>query len=104
MKIAKANRIQLLRTYAKEIKQRKVECRFAEYPKNKAKARKAVKHLKTIEGCLVRIIERKLPSGILESLYKFGTKISITATRDSKIIDAVVFMRPLFLAVKTYIG
>lgn len=126
LKIAKANGIQLRRTYAKEIKQRKLECRFSGHPKNRAKARKAVKRLKTIAGRLVREIERKLPADILESLrerfiqfhhallqkrsdkqklyslhephvycmskgkehkkYEFGTKVSITTTRDSKII------------------
>jgi IS5 family transposase len=126
LKIAKANGIQLRRTYAKEIKQRKLECRFSGHPKNRAKARKAVKRLKTIAGRLVREIERKLPATVLELLrerfiqfhralqqkrgdkqklyslhephvycmskgkdhkkYEFGTKVSITVTRDSKII------------------
>ena len=126
LKIAKANGIQLWRTYAKEIKQRKLECRFSGHPKNRAKARKAVKRLKTIAGRLVREIERKLPANVVELLrerfiqfhralqqkrgdkqklyslhephvycmskgkdhkkYEFGTKVSITVTRDSKII------------------
>jgi IS5 family transposase len=126
LKIVRANSIQLRRTYAKEIKQRKLECRFAGHPKNLAKARKAVKRLKTIAGRLVRDIERKLPADILQASqerftqfhralqqkrghkqkiyslhephvycmskgkehkkYEFGTKVSITATRDSKII------------------
>ena len=68
LKIAKANGIQLRRTYAKEIKQRKLECRFSGHPKNRARARKAVKRLKTIAGRLVREIERKLPADVLESL------------------------------------
>ena len=114
------------RTYAKEIKQRKLECRFAGHPKHRAKARKAVKRLKTIAGRLVQEIERNLPVDALETSrehvvkfhralqkergdkqklyslhephvygmskgkehkkYEFGTKVSITATRDSKII------------------
>jgi len=126
LKIAKVNGLQLRRTYAKEIKQRKLECHFAGHPNNRAKARKAVKHLKTIAGRLVRETERKLPADVVESLrerfiqfyralqqkrgdkhklyslhephmycmskgkehkkYEFGTKVSITATRDSKII------------------
>ncbi len=40
LKTARANSLQLRRTYAKEIKQRKLECRFAGHPKNRAKARK----------------------------------------------------------------
>lgn len=126
LKIARVNNIPLRRTYVKEIKQRKLECRFAGHPKNRAKARKAVKRLKTIAGRLVREIERKLPADALTSTherfaqfhralqqkrgdkhklyslhephvycmskgkehkkYEFGTKVSITATRDSKII------------------
>lgn len=126
LKLARKHGIPLRRTYAKEIKQRKLECRFAGQPRNRAKARKAVKRLKTIAGRLVRELERKLPVGVLAALeeefalfhrgldqkrgdknklyslhephvycmskgkdhkrYEFGTKVSITTTRDSKII------------------
>ncbi len=126
LKLARKEGIKLRRSYAKEIKQRKLECRFAGHPRNRAKARKAVKRLKTIAGRLVRELERKLPLDILERLaedfalfhrglnqkrgdknklyslhephvycmskgkehkrYEFGTKVSITTTRDSKII------------------
>ena len=126
LKLARAHNIKLRRSYAKEIKQRKLECRFAGHPGNRAKARKAVKRLKTIAGRLVRELERKLPVDVLEALakkfalfhrgleqkrgdkhklyslhephvycmskgkehkrYEFGTKVSITTTRDSKII------------------
>ena len=126
LKLAKKENIQLRRTYSKEIKQRKLECRFSGHPKNRVKARKAVKRLKTIAGQLIRELERKLPSETLESQaeefalfhkwlnqkrggknklyslhephvycmskgkdhkrYEFGTKVSITTTRDSKII------------------
>jgi IS5 family transposase len=137
LKLAKAQDIKLRRSYAKEIKQRKLECRFAGHPKNRAKAGKAVKRLKTIAGRLVRELERKLPSEVLEDLaemfalfhrglnqkrggknklyslhephvycmskgkahkrYEFGTKVSITTTRDSKIIiGAIAFNSNLF--------
>jgi len=126
LKLAKKHGIKLRRTYAKEIKQRKLECRFAGHPRNRAKARRAVKRLKTIAGRLVRELERKLPVGVLAAReeefalfhrglgqkrgdknklyslhephvycmskgkdhkrYEFGTKVSITTTRDSKII------------------
>jgi IS5 family transposase len=101
LKLARKGGIKLRRSYAKEIKQRKLECRFAGHPRNRAKARKAVKRLKTIAGRLVRELERKLPLDILEKLagdfalfhrglnqkrHEFGTKVSITTTRDSKII------------------
>ena len=68
LKLARKENIKLRRSYAKEIKQRKLECRFAGHPRNRAKARKAVKRLKTIAGRLVRELERKLPLDILENL------------------------------------
>ncbi len=74
VKIARANSIQLRRTYAKDIKQRKLECRFAGHPKNLSKARKAVKRLKTIAGRLVREIERKLPADVLQSSHERFTQ------------------------------
>ena len=126
LKLAQSEGVKLRRSYAKEIKKRKLECRFAGHPKNRAKARKAVKRLKTIAGRLVRELERKLPVEVLEAhvemfqlfhkgleqkrggknklyslhephvycmskgkehkRYEFGTKVSITTTRDSKII------------------
>jgi len=126
LKLAKEHDIKLRRSYAKEIKQRKLECRFSGHPRNRAKARKAVKRLKTIAGRLLRELERKLAEDVLTELaeefalfhrgleqkrgdknklyslhepyvycmskgkehkrYEFGTKVSITTTRDSKII------------------
>jgi len=126
LKLARANGVKLRRSYAKEIKQRKLECRFAGHPRNRVKARKAVKRLKTIAGRLVRELERKLPAEVLEEQaemfalfhrglrqkrgdknklyslhaphvycmskgkehkrYEFGSKVSISTTRDSKII------------------
>nr|WP_272998052.1 MULTISPECIES: IS5 family transposase [Gammaproteobacteria] len=125
-KIAKRSGIKQRRSYAKEIKQHKLACRFSGHPRNRAKARKAVKRLKTIAGCLLRELQRKLPADILQNFaeefalfdkglcqkrgdknklyslhephvycmskgkehkrYEFGTKVSIAATRDSKII------------------
>lgn len=126
LKMARSNNIKLRRTYAKEIKALKLVCRFAGHPRNRAKARKAVKRLKTIAGRLVRELQRKLPESLLDMYaeefalfykglqqkrggknklyslhephvycmskgkdhkrYEFGTKVSITTTRDSKII------------------
>ena len=126
LKLSRKEGIKLRRSYAKEIKQRKLECRFAGHPRNRAKARKAIKRLKTIAGRLVRELARKLPAEVLEEWsedfalfhrglsqkrgdknklyslhephvycmskgkehkrYEFGTKVSITTTRDSKII------------------
>lgn len=63
--LAHRHKIALRRTYAKEIKQIKLHCRFAGHPKNRAKARKAVKRLNTLAGRLVRELERKLPADVL---------------------------------------
>lgn len=73
LKLARRHKIALRRTYAKEIKPLKLQCRFAGHPKNLAKARKAVKRLKTIAGRLVRELERKLPADVLSTLTEeFG--------------------------------
>ena len=68
LEIARANSIQLRRTYAKEVKRQKLECRFSGPPKNLVKARKAGKRLKTITSSLVREIERKSPAKVLTSI------------------------------------
>jgi IS5 family transposase len=125
-RIARAHGITLSRTYAKEVKQRRLELRFGQHPKKRALARKAQQRLKTIAGRLLREIQRKLPVEVLgryaenfalylrvlnqkradknniyslhephvycmskgkeHQRYEFGTKVSITTTRDSKII------------------
>lgn len=70
LKIAKTHQLPLRRTYAKELKALKLICRFAGHPKNRAKARKAVKRLKTIAGRLVRELQRKLPTNTLDGYIK----------------------------------
>jgi transposase, IS5 family len=125
-RIAHEHGIALSRTYAKEVKQRRLELRFGQHPKKRVIARKAQQRLKTIAGRLLREIQRKLPADVLvhyaedfalyqrvlnqkradknkiyslhephvycmsknkeHKRYEFGTKVSITTTRDSKII------------------
>jgi len=137
LKIAKEEKIALTRTYAKEVKKLKLHTRFATHPKNRKKARRAVKRLKTISGRLLREIQRKLTpeqlahyaeklalyqrmldqkrggknklyslhephvycmsKGKAHQRYEFGTKASITTTRDSGIvIGALAFDRNVF--------
>jgi len=134
IKMARRHGIKLERTYAKEVRQLKQHTRFGQHPKNRKKAGKAVKRLKTIAGRLVRVLKRELPDDVLrdhqESLalyermlqqkrhdknkiyslhephiycmskgkdhkkYEFGTKASITKTKDSNIIiGALAFDR-----------
>lgn len=111
--------------------------RFASHPKNRKKARHAVKRLKTISGRLLREIQRKMSleqlgnyadkmslyqrmleqkrgdknklyslhephiycmsKGKAHQRYEFGTKASITTTRDSSIIiGALAFEKNMF--------
>ncbi len=126
LKIARAEHIILARTHEKEVKQLKLCTRFAGHPKNRKRARYAVKRLKTISGRLLREIQRKMTleqlhcysekfalylrmllqkrgsknklyslhephiycmsKGKAHQRYEFGTKASITTTRDSGII------------------
>ncbi len=126
LKIARAEHIVLTRTYEKEVKSLKLCTRFAGHPKNRRRARNAVKRLKTISGRLLREIQRKMTleqlhcyseplalylrmllqkrgsknklyslhephvycmsKGKAHQRYEFGTKASVTTTRDSGII------------------
>jgi len=137
LKLARAEDIVLTRTYEKEVKQLKLRTRFAGHPKNRKRARHAVKRLKTISGRLLREIQRKMTleqlhvyserlalylrmllqkrgsknklyslhephvycmsKGKAHKRYEFGTKASITTTRDSGIIiGALAFEKNVF--------
>jgi IS5 family transposase len=137
LKIARKEGITLSRTYEKEVNRLKRDTRFATHPKNRRRARYAVKRLKTISGRLLREIERKMRVDQLQShvdqlslyqrmlsqkrqdknklyslhephvycmskgkahrRYEFGTKASITTTRDSGVvIGALAFDRNVF--------
>ncbi len=137
LKIARKERIPLSRTYEKEVKRLKRDTRFATHPKNRKKARYAVRRLKTVSGRLMRELMRKMTSeqltdhadqlalyermlrqkrrdknklyslhephvycmskGKAHRRYEFGTKASITTTRDSGvIIGALAFERNRF--------
>lgn len=60
-KLAEEEEIKLRRSYQKEIKERKLALRFRDHPKNRNKAHKAQKRLKTIAGIMLRELQRKLP-------------------------------------------
>ncbi len=137
LKIARREKIGLTRTYEKEVKKLKLHTRFANHPKNRKKARYAVKRLKTISGRLQREILRRMSAqqreryaekmglyhrmlkqkrgdknklyslhephvycmskGKAHQRYEFGTKASITTTRDSSIvIGALAFEKNMF--------
>lgn len=73
-KIAKTESIEQRQTYVRKVKELLMLQRFRNHPKNKGKARKAEKKLKTIAGRLVRELERKLETEKLSN-YKDQIKI-----------------------------
>jgi len=58
-KIAKQEKIQLRRTYMKEIKGHRISLRFFRHPRKIKKARSAMKRLKTIAKTLIRNMDRE---------------------------------------------
>lgn len=137
LKIARTEGIGLTRTYEKQVKQLKQSTRFSTHPKNRKRARYAVKRLKTIAGRLLREIQRRMTpeqllhyrdsfvlfqrmlyqkrgdknklyslhephvycmsKGKAHRRYEFGTKASISTTRDSGIvIGALAFEKNVF--------
>ena len=59
--IAEAENLPVRQSYKRVLKKLSVDQRFRNHPKNKGKARKADKKVKTIAGRLVRELERNLP-------------------------------------------
>jgi IS5 family transposase len=60
-KIAKDNQLPVRQTYTRILKELRRDQRFRNHPKNKSKALKADRKIKTIAGRLVRELERNLP-------------------------------------------
>lgn len=60
--IAKEENIELRQTYTRTLKKLLPDQRFGSHPKNRKKAAKANRKVKTIAGRLVRELERKLPT------------------------------------------
>ena len=58
--IAEQEQLPVRQTYTRTLKKLSIDQRFRNHPKNKAKARKADKKIKTIAGRLVRELERNL--------------------------------------------
>lgn len=65
-KLAKVQGVKQRRTFVKEVKSLRLACRHFRHVKRRAKARKALKRLRTIAGILMRELTRKLPESILE--------------------------------------
>jgi len=64
-KLAKRHNIKQRRTFMKEIKELRLASRHFRHVKRRAKAKKALKRLRTIAGILLRELQRKLPEAIL---------------------------------------
>lgn len=74
MAIARKEAIILRQTYTRILKKLALEQRFRNHPKNKGRARKADKKVKTIAGRVVRDLERKLaPNQYVDLLVLFKT-------------------------------
>jgi len=73
-KIAEKEELSIRQTYTQTLKKLGIDQRFRNHPKNKSKARKADKKVKTIAGRLVRELERNLPPNSIHqneiTLYK----------------------------------
>jgi IS5 family transposase len=65
-KIANDEKLQLRRTYVREIKQHRLSLRFFKHPRKIKKAKAAIKRLRTLVGILMRDIKRKLNEQQLE--------------------------------------
>lgn len=74
--IAKKEQLPVRQSYARTLKKLSVDQRFRNHPKNKGKARKADKKIKTIAGRLVRELERNLaPTDKYQKLLELYKKV-----------------------------
>jgi len=85
-RIARDEKIQLRRTYVKEIKAHRIKLRFFRHPKKIKKARAAMKRLKTITRVLIRDISRKIDEKQIEKYqetFDLFLKVSDQKQKDS---------------------
>jgi len=84
LNIAKKEGITLRQTYTRTLKKLSIDQRFRNHPKNKGKARKADKKVKTIAGRLVRELQRHLnETSIHEQKLEMFTRV-LSQKRNSK--------------------
>ena len=69
-KLSKIRGIQQRRTYTKEVKQLRLDIRHFRHVKKRAKARRALKRLRTIAHALIRELRRTLPQHSLFDCYQ----------------------------------
>lgn len=81
--IAHDQGIELRQSYTRTMKRLLMEQRFRSHPKNKGRARKAERKIKTIAGRLVRELERKLAPGLHQDTLELFKKILLQKRADS---------------------
>lgn len=81
--IASGGSIELRQSYTRTVKKLLMEQRFRNHPKNKGRARKADRKIKTIAGRLVRELERKLTPGLHQSTLELFKKVLAQKKSDS---------------------
>ena len=84
--IADKEDIELRQSYTRTVKKLLMEQRFRKHPKNKGRARKADRKVKTIAGRLVRELERKIaPNEYQDTLLLFQKVLAQKKTDSNKI-------------------
>jgi IS5 family transposase len=81
--IAEEENIELRQSYRRILKKLLMDQRFRNHPKNKGKARKADKKIKTIAGRLVRELERKLPPSLYQDTLALFKRVLAQKKADS---------------------
>jgi IS5 family transposase len=81
--IADDEGIELRQSYTRILKKLLMDQRFRNHPKNKGKAKKADKKVKTIAGRMVRELDRKLPPSLHQSILTLFKKVLAQKKTDS---------------------
>ena len=96
LKIANKENLTLRQTYTRTIKKLLIDLRFSTHPKNRKKAKKARKKIKTIAGRLVRELQRLLPDSPLYVELLELYQQAINQLRNTK-IKFIPFMKKKFV-------
>lgn len=81
--IALEQGIELRQSYTRTVRKLLMEQRFRNHPKNKSRARKADRKIKTIAGRLVRELERKLTAGVHQNTLELFKTVLLQKKSDS---------------------
>ncbi len=81
--LASTEGIELRQSYTRTVKKLLMEQRFRNHPKNKGRARKADRKVKTIAGRLVRELERKLTPGLHQDTLELFKQVLLQKKSDS---------------------